>query len=243
MTFPQQPSQPDPSPEAFLMGGGGGAPTAKFPPQAYGTTISGRITERPGVEQQRDIKDNSLKFWPDGNKRMQLVVTVQTEQRDPSIEDDDGRRRLFVKGQLQKVIADAVRAVGAAGLEVGGILSVTYTHDGQSSGPGMSPPKQYSAQYVSAATAMLHAPTPATAAPPQQQYAPPAAAVPPTTPQFSMHGSGMTGAPAMAAATASPAPDPTAALTPEQLANPAIAALVAQQQAQQAAPPLSPPPF
>jgi hypothetical protein len=237
MTTPQQYQVP--SADAFLMGGGG-APTAKFP--AFGTTVGGRITEKPTVEQQRDIKTGEKKFWSDGNPMMQLVATVQTDQHDPAIEEDDGRRRLFVKGQLKNAIADAVRAAGAPGLEVGGILSVTYTHDGAASGPGMSPPKQYTARYTAAATAALHAPDPGTPAPqyapaPQQQYAAPAQA--PTPPQQYA----LAPAPVMAQAVGTPG-NVLQNLTPEQLANPAVQALVAQQQAQAAAtPPLSPPPF
>lgn len=236
MTTPQQYQAP--SADDFLMGGGG-APTAKFPTGAYGTTVGGRVTERPTVEQQRDIKTGDKKFWSDGNPMMQLVVTVQTDQRDPAIEDDDGRRRLFVKGQLKNAIADAVRLAGAKGLEVGGGLAVTYTHDGTASGPGMSPPKQYTASYTAAATAALHTPDPGTTPQPQyvpapapqqqyvpapQQYAPPAAAAP---------------VPAMAQAIGNPG-SVLQGLTPEQLANPAIAALLAQQQAAAAA---APPPF
>ncbi|THA56232.1 hypothetical protein E6R62_12385 [Streptomyces sp. A1136] len=220
MTTPQQ--YQTPSADDFLMGGGG-APSAKFP--TPGTSLTGRITERPTVEQQRDIKDGTPKFWSDGNPMNQLVITVQTDQRDPSIEEDDGRRRLFVKGQLKNAVADAVRAAGARGLEVGGILTVTYTHDGQATQRGFSPPKQYTAQYIAAIAAELHAPDPGNL--PQQQYAAPAAPQ-----QYN---------PAPA-----PAPQQYSAPAPaaEQIANPAVAALVAQQQAQAAAtPPLSPPPF
>ncbi|MFF4834052.1 hypothetical protein [Streptomyces sp. NPDC001315] len=211
MTTPQQ---QDPTADQFLMGGGG-APTAKFP--SIGASISGRITEKPVVEQQRDIKDGSLKFWKDGGKMMQLVVTVQTDQRDPSIEEDDGRRRIFVKGAMKNSIADAVRAVGARGLEVGGILTVTYTHDGQKTNPAFDPPKQYSAQYIAAAVAELNTPDPT----PQQQYMPQA----PAPQQY-----------------AQPAPAPVPqipGLTAEQIqaamANPATAALLQQQQAAAAA--------
>ncbi|MBT2449444.1 hypothetical protein J7F03_20600 [Streptomyces sp. ISL-43] len=223
MTTPQQYQAP--SADDFLMGGGG-APTAKFP--MPGTSIGGRITERPTVEQQRDIKTGDKKFWSDGNPMMQLVVTVQTDLRDPAIEDDDGRRRLFVKGQLKNAIADAVRLTGARGLEVGGGLAVTYTHDGAASGPGMSPPKQYTATYTAAATAALHTPDPGAQAPaPAPQYAPQPAAQPYT-------------APPVAAAPAPALPG----FTPEQIAaamaNPATAALIAQQQAAAAA---APPPF
>lgn len=208
MTTPQQQTQ-TPSADDFLMGGGG-APTAKFP--TPGTSVGGRITEKPTVEQQRDISTGDKKFWSDGNPMMQLVVTVQTDERDPQIEEDDGRRRLFVKGQMKNAIADAVRAAGGRGLEVGGILTVTYSHDGTPSQRGFNPPKQYAATYVLAATVALNTPDPAASqipapAPVQQQYAAPAPAAVPQIP----------------------------GLTPEQLAaamaNPATAALLAQQQA------------
>lgn len=165
MTTPQQHQAP--SADDFLMGGGG-APTAKFPvPQ---TTVGGRITERPTVEQQRDISTGDKKFWSDGNPMMQLVVTVQTDERDPQLDEDDGRRRIFVKGQMKNAIADAVRAAGARGLEVGGTLAVTYSHDGTASQRGFNPPKQYTARYTPAATVALNTPDPGASAP-QQQYA------------------------------------------------------------------------
>jgi hypothetical protein len=210
MTTPQQYKAP--TADDFLMGGGG-APTAKF--AAPGASVGGRITEKPTVEQQRDISTGEKKFWSDGNPMMQLVVTVQTNERDPEVEDDDGKRRIFVKGQMKQAVADAVRAVGGRGLEPGGTLTVTYSHDGEVKQRGFNPPKQYRAQYVPAATVALHTPDPATqpqqyAAPPQQ-YAPPAAA-----------------------------PIAVPGLTPEQLAaalaNPATAALLQQHQAAQPAP-------
>lgn len=138
----------------FLMGGGG-APTAKFP--TPGTVVGGRITERPTLEQQRDIKTGEKKFWSNGDQMMQLVVTVQTDQRDPAIEDDDGKRRIFVKSHMKNAVADAVRTAGAKGLEVGGSLWVKFTHELPASGPGMSPPKQYEAKYTLAASAELFA--------------------------------------------------------------------------------------
>lgn len=146
---------------SFLMGGSG-APTAKFP--TPGTIVGGRITEPPKVEQQRDIQSGEQKFWANGDPMMQMVVTVQTDQRDPAIEDDDGKRRIFVKGQMKNAVADAVRQVGARGLEVGGTLHVRYTHDGEQTKRGFSAPKQYAAKYVPAAQAELAAvPAPAAA--------------------------------------------------------------------------------
>lgn len=168
MSTPYQQQRQAPSADDFLMGGGG-APSAAFP--SIGTTLTGRVTEKPSVEQQRDISTGEKKFWNDGNPMMQLVVTLQTEQRDPSIEDDDGRRRLFVKSQMKNAIADAVRAAGAKGLEVGGTLTVTFTHELPPKQRGFSPMKQYAAQYVPAAQAELMAPGAVAGLTPQQAQA------------------------------------------------------------------------
>jgi hypothetical protein len=192
---------------------GGGVPSAKFP--VLGHTVSGRITEQPTVEQQRNYEDDKLKFWDDGKPMMQLVVTLATNERDPENPEDDGARRLYVKGYMKNAVAGAVRAAGARGLEIGGTLSVTYTQDGEKKNPKFNAPKLFTAQYVPAATNALHTPDPGTAAPqapvPQQYAAPAPQAAPPSVP----------------------------GLTPEQLQaamqNPATAALLQQQQAAAAA--------
>lgn len=146
-----------PSADDFLMGGG--IPSAKFP--AVGTTVTGRITEKPTVQQQKDYTTEQPKFWDDGTPMMQLVVTVATNERDPEITDDDGVRRIYVKGNLKTAVASAVRAAGARGLEVGGILAVTYTGDGEKKNPKFNAPKLFSAVYTSAANAELNTPDPA----------------------------------------------------------------------------------
>jgi hypothetical protein len=195
----------------FLMGGAG-APSAKFP--TVGTSHGGRITEQPTVEQQRDFQTGNPKFWDDGNPMMQLVVTIQTDERDPSVENDNGRRRIFVKGQLKTAIQEAVRSAGARGLEVGGHLTVTYTHNGEVKKAGFNPPKLFTAVYVPAANAEMSTPA----------QEPPAGVNPQT--------GEITGS-------APSQPD---------LNDPAVRALLAQMQAQQAAPvqtasSSAPPPF
>ena len=130
----------------FLMGGGG-PPSAKFP--TPGTTHSGTIVETE-VTQQTTL-EGELKVWPDGKPMMQAVITIQTEQRDPGIDEDDGRRRLFVKGQMQSAVRDAVKLSGAGTLQVGGKLAVKYVGDGERSSAGKNPPKMYKAQYAAPA--------------------------------------------------------------------------------------------
>ncbi|MFF9898472.1 hypothetical protein [Streptomyces longispororuber] len=145
------PQQPVPSADDFLMGGS--VPSAKFP--TLGATLTGQIASPPTVEQQRDYTTGDLKFWDDGKPQMQMVVTLATAERDPAVADDDGTRRLYVKGQMKTAIAQAVRASGARGLEVGGQLTVKYVRDGEKKNPRFNAPKEYAAQYVPAAAAHL----------------------------------------------------------------------------------------
>ncbi|MGQ4350502.1 hypothetical protein [Streptomyces sp. SAS_275] len=173
------PTQQVPSADDFLMGGG--VPSAKFP--TLGTAVSGRITERPTVEQQRDFTTGELKFWDDGKPQMQLVVTLATSERDPENPEDDGTRRLYVKGQMKNAVASAVRSAGARGLEVGGTLTVTYARDGQKSNPRFNAPKNFDAQYIAAAVNELNTPEPATAQQPAPTAGAPVAQVPGLTPE------------------------------------------------------------
>ncbi|AXH46902.1 hypothetical protein I5G67_gp065 [Mycobacterium phage Aminay] len=125
---------------------GGGAPTAKF--KTIGDTVGGKIVEEPRIEQQRDYESGNPLTYDDGNPRMQLVITVQTDLHDPTLNDDDGKRRLFVKGAMKAAIGQALKAAGAGGPEVGGELFVTYTHDGEQKNPRLSPPRQFTAKYT-----------------------------------------------------------------------------------------------
>lgn len=132
---------------AFLMGGGG--KSAKF--TTVGDKVDGEIINTE-VTQQTDITDGSLKTWPDGNPMMQLVITLQTDDRDD--DQDDGVRRVFAKGSARKAtttvgaIRAAVQAAGAKSLEVGGRLQLAYTGDGVAPKAGFNAPKEYAAKYT-----------------------------------------------------------------------------------------------
>jgi hypothetical protein len=130
--------------EQFLAGGG--PASVKFP--AIGTVVGGKIIEEPEVQQQRDIETGVLLTWQDGNPRMQMVVTLQTSERDPEIEDDDGIRRLFVKANLRKAVQEAVIAASCKGLDVGGTLEVAYIGDGEKTNRAYNAPKLYKARYT-----------------------------------------------------------------------------------------------
>lgn len=127
----------------FLMGGG--VPSAKF--ETIGTVHKGRVISME-MSQVTDIKTGDLKTWPDGNPQMQAIITLQTEEQDPEIEDDDGKRRVFARNNMRAAIRDAIKASKLKGQSiVGGVLAVKYVSDGKRA-PGQNPPKQYEAKFT-----------------------------------------------------------------------------------------------
>lgn len=134
---------------------GGGITGAKF---AVGTVWKGQITAID-VNQQRDFKTKQLKTWPDGNPMMQVILTIQTDVRDPAVDDDDGRRRIFLGGKRIREAVTAARNATGAKLAVGGTIAVQCTGE-EPAEPGMNPAKLYVAEYKppspeSAANSML----------------------------------------------------------------------------------------
>lgn len=150
----------------FLLSGG--VPSAKFP--AVGTTVKGTVVSSV-VTQQTDFTSNKPKFYDDGNPMMQVVITLQTDERDPAVDGDDGLRKIYVRGQMTAAVREALRNAGAK-LAVGGTLAVQYTGDKPAEKPGLNPAKVYRAQYAppaagtEAANDLLGATAPAPAAAP-----------------------------------------------------------------------------
>jgi hypothetical protein len=126
----------------FLLSGG--VPAAKF--ETPGTSCTGKITFLK-VEQQREIDSGKPKYWDDGTPQMQIVCHVQTSMRDPQIPDDDGMRALYIRNNMKAAVGAAVRKVRAK-LTAGGILTVTYTGDGERKSAAYNPPKLYAAEYA-----------------------------------------------------------------------------------------------
>ena len=115
-----------------ILMGGGGAPAWQF--EQPGVRKVARITKPPQSKQEREYVPNQPgagkpKFFPSGDPIMGVTVEVQTNERDPSDPDDDGKRTFYIEGKrLKEAVREAVRAAGANGLEVGGTLDVTLTH-------------------------------------------------------------------------------------------------------------------
>lgn len=133
--------------DRFLSGGGG--PRA-FKFEAIGDTAKGQILEVE-VAQQTDFQTGEPKFWKDGKPMEQLVVHLQTDERDG--DDDDGKRRVFLKGSKKSTttsvgaLLTALRDAGTTRPEVGATLAVQYTGDGEPAARGLNAPKEFRVQY------------------------------------------------------------------------------------------------
>lgn len=134
-----------------------GAPYADF--RAQGTHYEGPIIRTGQVQSRKFVpphqraagKQGELEFWPDGKPKMTAIITIQTTLRDPSIEGDDGQRSLWIKGKsMTDSVKDAIKRAGAArrGMEVGGWLSMTFTHETEPEFDGGSPTKHYKVEYM-----------------------------------------------------------------------------------------------
>lgn len=131
-------------PNEFLLSSG--VPSCTWP--EVGTKYSGTVLDFR-VEQARDYTDGKPKFWDDGNPVKQLVVTIQTDERDPSKDGDDGVRALYCGGQLLKAVREAVRPHG--GIAQGGRIGVKFYDEGEPpvrNGKKLNAPKLFKVEYA-----------------------------------------------------------------------------------------------
>jgi hypothetical protein len=130
---------------------GGGVPAVKF--KTVGDSVSGLIVKLDAQQQTKynpkgDGPGEPL-FWDEEKTRpkMQVIATLQTTDRDPSDDSDDGRRRVFIKGKnLQDGVKAAVRRAGGQKLELGGRLTVEFAGE-QPSDWGGAAAKLYHVEY------------------------------------------------------------------------------------------------
>lgn len=130
--------------DSFLMGGEK-VPSASF--VRVGDSIEGIICEEPVIRQQTDAKTKVPMTWADGRPRNQLVVTLQTDENDPEIEDDDGRRRVYLKYKSQEAVREAIKEADAPGLRIGGWLFLEFVKQAKPTSSGLSGVKHYAAEY------------------------------------------------------------------------------------------------
>lgn len=115
--------------------------SAKFP--TLGSTVTGIITKIHPPELQKDYDTQQ----PIPGK-YQIRIELDTDERDPEIDGDDGKRTLYVKGWMQGAIGDALRKAGVAEPEVGAKLAVTWSGTAPPTNPRFQGAHQYTAVYT-----------------------------------------------------------------------------------------------
>lgn len=120
-----------------------------------GATIVGSVVDMD-LREQTDPVSGEVKTWSNGQPRMVLVVTLQTELQED--EGDDGQRSVWLRGGNYQAVngegtssltalKDALKKAGVADLEQGGKLAMKYTGEGKASARGMNAPKLYMMSY------------------------------------------------------------------------------------------------
>ena len=136
---------------AFLMGGEKVKSCSFKGP--VGIIWEGEVLEEPKMVQQRGYDDDELLWWDkeETKPKMAAVIKLQTTVKDPADPEDLGVRGLWVKGESQKAVAQAVRAAGEKGIKVGGYLKIKFYAERDDTKPGEKPrflTKLYQAHYT-----------------------------------------------------------------------------------------------
>lgn len=128
----------------ILLGAGGGK-SAAFP--RIGTIVSGEVISEPESREQTDMITKLVKTFKDGTPMMQVLIRLQTQERDPNDPEDDGVRTVYAKGKMVQAIGKAMRSAKVTAIEVGGFLEIAYIGDGPK-GDMPIPPKLFEARYT-----------------------------------------------------------------------------------------------
>lgn len=120
-----------------------GNPGLKF--ESVGDTHEGTLTD-VDLQPQTNPEGEVQKF-PSGDTKMQLILTLQTDERDPKVVGDTGVRKAYLSWRAERKLKDAYKAAGAEGLEPNAHIRITFT--GEEKVPGqMGKAKLYDVEYT-----------------------------------------------------------------------------------------------
>jgi hypothetical protein len=125
----------------------GGIPWATF--KNVGDSITGTIKSEITKRQSRDFESGELATWDNGDPKLEYVVQLATDLRDPEVEFDDGTRQLVMPkgGERHSALRNAIRKAGASGVQLGGKLTLTCSGEEPNKKRGMNAKKLFSAVY------------------------------------------------------------------------------------------------
>lgn len=132
----------------------GGTPGAFGKDDPIGTSVRGTITLIE-ARQQTDFDTSQPKYFDDGQPMMQVVIHLQTDQRDPMNPADDGQRAIYVKGKNIAALRNASQSsLGAKFPAVGDGLVATFAQIDEPKKRGYNGAKLYTYQLTKGAGAL-----------------------------------------------------------------------------------------
>ena len=160
-----------------LISNAGGITGAFNKHSPIGAAVQGVIVSAD-VMQVNNYDTGKPEFWDDGSPQQQVRIVVDTQQIDPSIENDNGHRAIYIKwwGDQRKAFIDAIKAANDTDAHVGGMFRAQYTGTKPNEkNPRLNDLKLYSFAYQAPVGGTgLDMGAPAQQAAPQQQYQAPA---------------------------------------------------------------------
>lgn len=146
-----------------------------------GDSVTG-VIEKIETTQVNDFQTKQPAYWNNGRPKEQIHVIIQTQLRDPSVDDDDGRRSLWIKGwgiQL-KAFREACRQAGVKIPKPGDTITERFVGLGpRGDAPQPSKVFEFHIEPASSVNNLVNGSQPqqpgmqqAQPAYPQQQYAP-----------------------------------------------------------------------
>lgn len=108
-----------------LLANAGGTTAAFTRDTPAGYAVQGVITSAD-VRQTTDFDTGKPEFWDDGTEKQQLVIVIQTDQRNSA--DDDGKRAIYIKwwGDQRLNLIKAVEKAQDDDVRVGGQFWAKY---------------------------------------------------------------------------------------------------------------------
>lgn len=100
-------------------------PSISFKDAEVGTSYTGTISDLRTV-QVRSFDTGEPEYWDDGKPKLQIEVTLATEYLDPTLEDDDGTRRVYLFGQKLSAAKQEMKSKGFSKLEKGMSFTISF---------------------------------------------------------------------------------------------------------------------
>lgn len=117
-------------------------PSISFKDAKIGDSFTGVITDLRTV-QVRSYDSGEPEFWDDGKPKLQIEVTLATDYLDPSLDEDDGTRRVYLFGQKLSAAKQEMKAKGLSKLEKGMGFTISFVGEKPASNKKYNNVKMY----------------------------------------------------------------------------------------------------